>query len=88
MGVWPGLDGHPEIAHVAGDWLTKLNLVAAGCGLTTVPTSLVPVIPSGVRVLTVRGGPEERRRVVLAALPRARSEAATHLAEALRAAAE
>ncbi|WP_028938453.1 LysR family transcriptional regulator [Pseudonocardia spinosispora] len=88
MGVWPGLDGRPEVAHVARDWLAKLNLVAAGCGVTTVPVSLLPVMPSGVRVLTVRGGPEERRRVVLATLPRPLSEPATRLAEALRAAAE
>jgi DNA-binding transcriptional LysR family regulator len=37
MGVWPGLDERPEIAHTARDWLAKLHLVAAGCGLTTVP---------------------------------------------------
>ncbi|ROQ94013.1 LysR substrate binding domain-containing protein [Streptomyces sp. 2132.2] len=33
MGVWPGLDERPEIAHTARDWLAKLHLVAAGCGL-------------------------------------------------------
>ena len=36
LGVWPGLGGRPEVAHVARDWLAKLHLVAAGCGLTTV----------------------------------------------------
>lgn len=40
MGVWPGLDERPEIAHTARDWLAKLQLVAAGCGLTTVPAVL------------------------------------------------
>src|SRR4051812_34460025 len=30
MGVWPGLDERPEIAHTARDWLAKLRLVAAG----------------------------------------------------------
>ncbi|WP_328618667.1 LysR substrate-binding domain-containing protein [Amycolatopsis sp. NBC_00355] len=84
MGVWPGLDERPEIAHTARDWLAKLNLVAAGCGLTTLPASLVEAVPPGVRVVSVRGGPSERRRVVLARLPGPLSEAAALLAEALR----
>jgi DNA-binding transcriptional LysR family regulator len=45
MGVWPGLDERPEIAHTARDWLAKLHLVAAGCGLTTMPASLGSVVP-------------------------------------------
>jgi len=84
MGVWPGLDERPEIAHTARDWLAKLNLVAAGCGLTTLPASLAEAVPPGVRVLDVRGGPSERRRVVLARLPGPASEAAALLAEVLR----
>ncbi|WP_211299786.1 LysR family transcriptional regulator, partial [Amycolatopsis lexingtonensis] len=35
MGVWPGLDERPEIAHTARDWLAKLHLVAAGCSLAS-----------------------------------------------------
>ncbi|WP_410591866.1 LysR family transcriptional regulator [Amycolatopsis sp. lyj-23] len=84
MGVWPGLDERPEIAHTARDWLAKLNLVAAGCGLTTLPASLAEAVPPGVRVLEVRGGPSERRRVVLARLPGPLSEPASLLAAALR----
>ena len=45
MGVWPGLDERPEITHTARDWLTKLHLVAAGCGLTTVPASFEAIAP-------------------------------------------
>jgi DNA-binding transcriptional LysR family regulator len=45
MGVWPGLDERPEITHTARDWLTKLHLVAAGCGLTTVPASFAAIAP-------------------------------------------
>jgi DNA-binding transcriptional LysR family regulator len=87
MGVWPGLDERPEIAHTARDWLAKLHLVAAGCGLTTVPASLALVAPPGVRMLAVRGGPAERRRIILARLPRPSAEPAARLADALRTAA-
>lgn len=87
MGVWPGLDESPDIAHTARDWLAKLHLVAAGCGLTTVPASLAPAVPPGVRVLPVRGGPQEQRRLLLAHLPRPLTEPAARLADALRAAA-
>jgi DNA-binding transcriptional LysR family regulator len=87
MGVWPGLDERPEIAHTVRDWLAKLNLVAAGCGLTTVSASLASAAPPGVRVLAVRGGPQEQRRIVLARLPHPLPEPAAHLADALHAAA-
>jgi DNA-binding transcriptional LysR family regulator len=87
LGVWPGLDGRPEIAHTARDWLAKLNLVAAGCGLTTVPAGLAAAAPPGVRVLPVRGGPEENRRVVVAHLPHRISDAVRRVADALHQAA-
>ncbi|MEV4921414.1 LysR family transcriptional regulator [Streptomyces roseoverticillatus] len=87
MGVWPGLDERPEIAHTARDWLAKLHLVAAGCGLTTVPVTLAAAAPPGVRILPVRGGPQEQRRLVLARLPRPPAEPVTRVAAALRAAA-
>ncbi|MFB6934011.1 LysR family transcriptional regulator [Streptomyces chartreusis] len=87
MGVWPGLDERPEIAHTARDWLAKLQLVAAGCGLTTVPAVLASAARPGVRVLPVRGGPQEQRRLVLARLPRPPSEPVARVAAALRAAA-
>ncbi|MFE7173922.1 LysR family transcriptional regulator [Streptomyces sp. NPDC057616] len=87
MGVWPGLDERPEIAHTARDWLAKLHLVAAGFGLTTVPFSLAPAAPPGVRILPVRGGPQEQRRLLLARLPHPPAEPATRVAAALRAAA-
>ncbi|MEV5611233.1 LysR family transcriptional regulator [Streptomyces sp. NPDC052225] len=85
MGVWPGLDERPEIAHTARDWLAKLQLVAAGCGLTTVSASLVAAAPPGVRILPVRGGPQEQRRLLLARLPGPPSQAVTRVAAALRA---
>ncbi|MCO5998989.1 LysR family transcriptional regulator [Actinoallomurus rhizosphaericola] len=87
MGVWPGLDERPTIAHTARDWLAKLHLVAAGCGITTVPAVLACAAPDGVRILPVRGGPAEQRRIVLARLPQPPSEPAARLADALRSAA-
>ncbi|PRY44605.1 LysR family transcriptional regulator [Umezawaea tangerina] len=87
MGVWPGPGGRPEVAHTARDWPAKLRLVAAGCGLTTVPALLATAVPEGVRVLPVRGGPQEVRRLVLARLPHPPTEAEARVAEALRTAA-
>ncbi|MEU6142793.1 LysR family transcriptional regulator [Streptomyces sp. NPDC047081] len=87
MGVWPGLDERPEIAHTARDWLAKLHLVAAGLGLTTVPATLAPAAPAGVRILPVRGGPQEQRRLLLARMPQPPAEPVARVAAALRAAA-
>jgi DNA-binding transcriptional LysR family regulator len=87
MGVWPGLDERPRIAHTARDWLAKLALVAAGQGITTVPGSLVGSLPAGVVARPVRDGPAEDRRVVLARLPGTTTAAVAQVAEALREAA-
>jgi DNA-binding transcriptional LysR family regulator len=84
LGVWPGLDERPLIAHSTRDWLTKLQLVAAGCGLTTVPTLIAPAVPAGIRLLRVADGPEEVRRLVLARLPGPLAPSADHLRRALR----
>lgn len=85
MGVWPGLDERPVVAHSARDWLAKLQLVAAGLGITTVPAGFATVLPAGVRVLPVRGGPAERRQILLARLPGVVPEPVARLAAALRA---
>jgi DNA-binding transcriptional LysR family regulator len=87
MGVWPGLDERPVIAHTVRDWLAKLQLVAAGAGLTTISASMAPAAPPGVRVVTVSGGSKELRRTILARLPGRMSEPAALLADTLRTAA-
>jgi DNA-binding transcriptional LysR family regulator len=87
MGVWPGLDERPAIAHTARDWLAKLHLVAAGAGITTVAASIEAAAPPGVRILPVHGGPQELRRIMIARLPGPVGAPATHLANALRTAA-
>ncbi|HZX05224.1 LysR family transcriptional regulator [Kribbella sp.] len=87
MGVWPGLDERPLIVHTARDWLAKVQLVAAGAGITTIPAALEAVVPPGVRILPVRGGPAEERRILLAHLPQPLPEPVVRLAAALRTAA-
>jgi DNA-binding transcriptional LysR family regulator len=86
LGVWPGVPGKPRIAHSARDWMTKLALVKAGLGITTVPATIAEVVPSGVKLLTVRDGPSEQRRTVLARLSSTPGAAVVELARALHAA--
>ncbi|MFG2209499.1 LysR family transcriptional regulator [Streptomyces sp. NPDC048638] len=69
LGVWPGLPGRPRIVHAARDWLTKLQVVAGGFGVTTVPSRLAPMLPPGVSLLHIEGAPPEIRRVLVARLP-------------------
>ncbi|MFI1073455.1 LysR family transcriptional regulator [Streptomyces puniciscabiei] len=69
LGVWPGLPGRPRIVHTTRDWLTKLQLVSGGFGVTTVPSRMSPVLPPGVSLLRVDGAPPEVRRILLARLP-------------------
>lgn len=84
LGVWPGLPGRPQIHHTARDWLTKLELVAAGAGVTTVPGDLMPDVPDGVHIARIEDVAEEVRRVGIARLPGRRSEAAHAVSEVLR----
>jgi DNA-binding transcriptional LysR family regulator len=84
LGVWPGLAGRPRIAHTARDWMTKLQLVAAGCGLTTVPPNLAGILPEGVRLVRVQGGPDERRRSLVARMPGRPDPACVAVIEAFR----
>ena len=86
LGVWPGLPGRPRVVHTARDWLTKLHLVAAGFGVTTVPPYLARVMPPGVVLLRVDGSEPEVRRLLLARLPGPANPAVTAVARALAAA--
>lgn len=83
LGVWPGLPGRPHVVHCARDWLTKLQLVAGGFGVTTVPSRLSPVLPPGVSLLHVEGAPAEVRRVLVARLPGRPSPAVTAVTRAI-----
>ncbi|WP_042397368.1 LysR family transcriptional regulator [Streptacidiphilus carbonis] len=83
LGVWPGLPGRPRILHSARDWLTKLQLVAGGFGVTTVPSRLSPALPVGVNLLNVEGAPPEIRRVLVARLPGRPTPAITAVTRAI-----
>jgi DNA-binding transcriptional LysR family regulator len=83
LGVWPGLPGRPRIVHSARDWLTKLHLVAAGLGVTTVPPYMARVMPRGVALLRVDGSEPEIRRMLLARIPRPPPPALTAVAQAI-----
>lgn len=83
LGVWPGLPGRPHIVHCARDWLTKLQLVAGGFGVTTVPSRLSPMLPPGVSLLHVEGAPPEIRRVLVARLPGRPTPAITAVTRAI-----
>ncbi|PWI44905.1 LysR family transcriptional regulator [Streptomyces sp. ICBB 8177] len=83
LGVWPGLPGRPRVVHRARDWLTKLQLVAGGFGVTTVPSRLSPVLPPGVSLVHVEGAPPEIRRVLVARLPGRPTPAITAVTRAI-----
>ncbi|MGH3492470.1 MAG: LysR substrate-binding domain-containing protein [Sciscionella sp.] len=85
LGAWPSLPGRPRLAHAAGGWATKLQLVAAGCGITTVSPLIAPAAPAGIRIVPVRDGPAEIRRVSAAHLPGRCDQAAEAVIEALSA---
>ncbi|MFC6887081.1 LysR substrate-binding domain-containing protein [Actinomadura yumaensis] len=84
LGVWPGLPGRPRTCHAVRDWLTKLHLVAAGAGVTTAPSTLLPAVPPGVRLVVVEGVTEEVRRVSLVRPPGPATASTNALVRALR----
>jgi DNA-binding transcriptional LysR family regulator len=67
--------------------MAKLQLVAAGLAITTMPPVALGVLPEGVRAVAVRGEPQEARRLVLARLPGPMHGGVATVAEALIAAA-
>lgn len=69
LGVWPGLPERPDVRYVVRDWLAKLRIVAAGLAITTIAPIMRDALPEGVRLVAVRGEPQETRRVVVARRP-------------------
>jgi DNA-binding transcriptional LysR family regulator len=87
LGVWPGLSERPDVRYVVRDWLAKLQIVAAGLAITTLAPVTNDVLPAGIKVVAVRGEPQETRRIVLARRPGTLNGPATRVADALLAAA-
>jgi DNA-binding transcriptional LysR family regulator len=87
LGVWPGLAERPDIRYVVRDWLAKLQIVAAGLAVTTLAPIAADALPAGVRLVAVRGEPQETRRVVLARRPGPLAGPAGRVADALTSAA-
>jgi DNA-binding transcriptional LysR family regulator len=88
LGVWPGLAERPEVRYVVRDWLAKLQIVAAGLAITTIAPVMRELVPDTIKLVAVRGEPQETRRVVLARRPgpldRPRAEVAAALIAAAR----
>jgi DNA-binding transcriptional LysR family regulator len=87
LGVWPGLAERPDVRYVVRDWMAKLQIVAAGLAITTLAPVARDVVPAGVSIVSVRGEPQEMRRVVLARHPGPLDDAVARVADALVAAA-
>jgi DNA-binding transcriptional LysR family regulator len=83
LGVWPGLPDRPDVRYIVRDWLAKLQIVAAGLAITTVAPVMLDVLPEGIKVLAVRGEPQETRRIVLARRPGPLGGATARVADAL-----
>ncbi|MBB3674758.1 DNA-binding transcriptional LysR family regulator [Modestobacter versicolor] len=86
FGVWPSL-GAADVVHTARDWSTRLGLVAAGLGVTTVPSLLAAGLPRTVAVVRVDDPSLPARRLTLAWAGRP-SPAAAAVRAAVGAAAE
>jgi DNA-binding transcriptional LysR family regulator len=87
LGVWPGLAERPDVRYVVRDWLAKLQIVAAGLAITTLAPVMLDVLPERVKIVAVRGEPQETRRIVLARRPGLLDSATARVADALIAAA-
>jgi DNA-binding transcriptional LysR family regulator len=86
LGVWPGLAERPDVRYIVRDWLAKLQIVAAGLAITTLAPITLGVLPEGVKVVAVRGEPQETRQIVLAHRPGPLNGPAARVADALFAA--
>ncbi|WP_423464306.1 LysR substrate-binding domain-containing protein [Promicromonospora sp. MS192] len=65
FGAWPTLP-RPRVAFRARDWNTRLGLVAAGQGITTVPEIAVPGLRTDIVTVPVENPAWSGRTVVAA----------------------
>lgn len=74
FGPWPTLS-EPRIAHTARSWSARLGLVAAGLGITVIPSLALPVLPTGVRTVAVTDSRWPGRATVVLTRPRPSAQA-------------
>ena len=85
LGVWPGVAERPDVRYVVRDWWAKLQLVAAGLAITTLPPVALDALPEGVHAVAVRGEPQEARTAGARPPPRPAVRRRAAVADALRA---
>jgi DNA-binding transcriptional LysR family regulator len=68
LGVWPGVPQPARVAFVARDWTAKLGLVAAGLGVTVVPSLAAAAVRADVALIGVRAERPPARSVYVATL--------------------
>ena len=84
LGAWRWSSWEPDVRYVAREWTAKLGLVAAGLGVTLVPSLAATAVRGDVALLRLRSDQPATRSIILATRAGADpSAAATALAEAL-----
>jgi DNA-binding transcriptional LysR family regulator len=82
LDVWPRSPATRRVAYTARDWPARLGLVAAGLGITPVPTVAAGTIPPGIRLVAV-DEPQPVLRSIVAVTRGERSPNALALQRAL-----
>ncbi len=83
LDVWPRSPATRRVAYAVRDWPARLGLVAAGLGVTPVPSVAAGTIPPGVRLVAV-DEPQPVLRSIIAVTRSDRSPSAHALVRALR----
>jgi DNA-binding transcriptional LysR family regulator len=84
LGAWRWSSWEPDVRYVAREWTAKLGLVAAGLGVTLVPSLAATAVRRDVALLRLRSDQPATRTIVLATRARADvTPAAAALAETL-----
>jgi DNA-binding transcriptional LysR family regulator len=85
LGAWRWSSWEPDVRYVAREWTAKLGLVAAGLGVTLVPSLAATAVRRDVALLRLRGGDQPATRSVVLATRAGvdPAPAASALAEAL-----
>ena len=83
MACGQGFVERADVRYVVRDWLAKLQIVAAGLAITTIAPVVLRAVPDGVKIVAVRGEPQEVRRLVLARRPGRVDPAVARVADAL-----